>query len=73
MRSTRATLCSKKTYTADFLTKKVKKNHGEIQQYYVENSHPAIIDPDTFALVQNEIVEKTPLTPPNAPEQPVYR
>ena len=47
-----------KTYTADFLTKKVKKNHGEIQQYYVENSHPAIIDPDTFALVQNEIVER---------------
>ena len=47
-----------KTYTADFLTKKVKKNHGEIQQYYVENSHPAIIDPDTFALVQNEIAER---------------
>ena len=24
----------------------------------MENSHPAIIDPDTFALVQNEIVER---------------
>ena len=47
-----------KTYTADFLTKKVKKNQGELQQYYVENSHPAIIDPDTFALVQNEIAER---------------
>ena len=28
-----------------FSDQKVKKNHGEIQQYYVENSHPAIIDP----------------------------
>ena len=32
-----------KTYTADFLTKKVKKNHGEIQQYYVENSHRPLL------------------------------
>lgn len=49
-----------KTYTADFLTKKVKKNHGEVQQYYVENSHPAIIDPDTFDLVQKEIARRHP-------------
>lgn len=50
-----------KTYTSDFLTKKVKKNHGEVPQYYIENSHPAIIDPETFALVQDEIARRRPL------------
>lgn len=49
-----------KTYTADFLTKKVKKNNGEVTQYYIQNSHPAIIDPDTFELVQNEIRRRRP-------------
>ena len=34
-----------KKFTVDFLEKKMKKNEGEIPQYYVENSHPAIIDP----------------------------
>ena len=33
-----------KKFTIDFLEKKMKKNEGEIPQYYVENSHPAIID-----------------------------
>ncbi len=32
-----------KTFTVDFLTKKTKPNEGEVPQYYVENSHPAII------------------------------
>jgi len=31
------------------------KNTGQVQQYYVENSHPAIIDPDEFDAVQVEI------------------
>ena len=50
-----------KTYTADFLTKKVKKNNGELPQYYIENSHPAIIDRETFALVQKEIERRRPV------------
>lgn len=49
-----------KTYTVDFLSKTVRKNHGEIPQYYIQNSHPAIIDPDTFDLVQNEIERRRP-------------
>lgn len=49
-----------KTYTADFLTKSVRKNQGEVPQYYIENSHPAIIDPETFELVQNEIERRRP-------------
>ncbi len=50
-----------KTYTADFLTKKVRKNNGELPQYYIENSHPAIIDRETFALVQKEIERRRPV------------
>ena len=49
-----------KTYTADFLSKTVKKNKGEIPQVYIENSHPAIISPDTFNLVQKEIEQRRP-------------
>ena len=41
-----------KKYTVDFLTKKLKKNNGEVAQYYVEDSHPAIINPDEWELVQ---------------------
>lgn len=49
-----------KTYTVDFLSKTIKKNQGEVPQYYIQNSHPAIIDPDTFELVQNEIKRRRP-------------
>ncbi len=47
-----------KGYTADFLTKKRKINNGEIPQYYVENSHPAIIQPEVFDIVQHEIARR---------------
>ena len=47
-----------KTYTADFLTKKIKYNHGEIPQYYVENSHEAIISSVEFDMVQSEIARR---------------
>ncbi len=30
----------------------------EVQQYYVENSHPAIITPEEFDLVQEEFVKR---------------
>lgn len=44
-----------KTYCANFLTKKMVKNTGQVQQYYVEDSHPAIVDPDEWDAVQAEI------------------
>lgn len=47
-----------KSFTVDFLTKKKKINEGEIQQYYVENSHPAIITPEVFDLVQHELKKR---------------
>lgn len=47
-----------KKFTVDFLTKKQKINEGEIPQYYVENSHPAIIDPLEFDMVQDEFLRR---------------
>ena len=44
-----------KTFTVDFLTKKIKVNEGEVPQYYVEESHPAIIDPAEWQRVQDEM------------------
>ena len=44
-----------KRFTVDFLTKKKKRNEGEVPQYHVENSHEAIIPPATFDLVQSII------------------
>jgi len=46
---------SQKTYVADYLTKKTKINHGELQQYYVEKSHPAIVSKEIFDLVQEKM------------------
>lgn len=43
-----------KKFTVDFLQKKMKVNEGEVPQYYVEGSHPAIIDPEEWDLVQAE-------------------
>ncbi len=53
-----------KTYCADFLTKKMVKNTGQVQQYYVEDSHPAIIEPDEFDAVQLEIERRKSLGRP---------
>ena len=47
-----------KKITVDFLTKKMKVNEGEVPQYYVENSHPAIIEPSEWDLVQTEMARR---------------
>ena len=44
-----------KTFVTNYLTKKIKKNEGEIPQYHVQNSHPAIVSNEVFDLVQEEI------------------
>ena len=41
-----------KSYVEDYLSKRKKRNHGEAPQYYVEQSHPAIVDIDTFQAAQ---------------------
>ena len=47
-----------KRFTVDFLTKKSKVNEGEVPQYYIEESHPAIIEPKEFELVQAELLRR---------------
>ena len=47
-----------KTFTVDFLTKTIKKNEGEVPQYYVRNSHPAIISAEVFAMAQAEFARR---------------
>lgn len=47
-----------KTLTVDFLEKKIKKNEGEVPQYYVENSHSAIIEPIEWEQVQVEFANE---------------
>lgn len=47
-----------KTFTVDFLTKKHKRNEGEVQQYYVSGNHEAIIPPDEFEQVQAELARR---------------
>jgi len=44
-----------KSYTADFLTKKRVVNNGEIQKFYVEEDHEAIVEPRIWECVQLEI------------------
>ncbi len=47
-----------KSYIADCISKKSKKNNGELPMYYVENNHPAIIERAVFDRVQEEIARR---------------
>lgn len=47
-----------KSFTVDFLTKEMKKNEGEIPQYYVTGNHEAIIPPSTFDRVQRLLEQR---------------
>jgi len=45
-----------KTYKVDVLSKSRKKNDGtKAPMYYVENTHPAIIEPEMFELAKKEM------------------
>ena len=47
-----------KTYTVDFLSKKRVKNNGIVPQYFVENSHDAIIPREVYNMVQEEMARR---------------
>ena len=51
-------LMLQKTFSADCISKKVKKNRGELAKYLISNNHPAIIDRDTYNMVQLEIARR---------------
>ena len=50
-----------KTVTTDFLNKKRVVNKGIVPQYYVENSHEAIIPRELFMQVKEEMVRRARL------------
>lgn len=54
-------LLLQKYYRADPITKKQKKNEGELPMVLVENDHDAIIDAETFALAEKEFERREPL------------
>lgn len=47
-----------KTYTENPITKKVKKNRGEMAKYFIANNHAAIVDRDTYKMAQREIARR---------------
>lgn len=52
---------AQKTFTTDYLTKARKENQGELQKYYVENAHEAIIPREVFYKVQEELHQRANL------------
>jgi DNA invertase Pin-like site-specific DNA recombinase len=54
-------LLLQKEYIADPITKKRKKNRSELPQYFVADTHEAIIDKATFDYVQGEMARRKEL------------
>ena len=50
-------LLLQKVFTVDPISKKHKVNRGQLPQYYVENTHPAIISQATYDTVQKELAK----------------
>ena len=48
-------LLMQKTFTSNYLTKQHLRNTGQLDQYYIESNHPAIIPPPEWEAVQEEI------------------
>jgi hypothetical protein len=58
-----------KSFVSDHLTKRKVVNTGQLPQYYVRDSHEAIIDRVTFDAVQAEIARRAAFHQPN-PQAP---
>ena len=56
-----------KTYIVDPITKKKVKNTGELPQYYMRDSHEAILDRETYEKVRAEIARRSSLLNPVYP------
>ena len=54
-------LLFQKEYITDPIDGKRKKNHGELPQYFVANTHEPIIDRETFDYVQQEMARRRSL------------
>ena len=47
-----------KYYTESHVSHKVVKNKGELPMYYLEGTHPAIIDEETYRMAQEEYAKR---------------
>jgi DNA invertase Pin-like site-specific DNA recombinase len=60
-----------KRYSTDHLTKRRVKNHGQLEKYYSEETHPQIIDKELFAKAQeireNRRKQSEGICPPTIP------
>ena len=52
-------LLLQKTFSENHITKKMRVNKGQLPMYYVENAHEAIIPPEMFEAVQQEVAQRT--------------
>ena len=52
-------LLLQKYYTADFLTRKIVRNTGQLPRYFVEDDHAPIVPKEVFSLVQDEIAYRS--------------
>jgi len=52
-------LLFQKSFRTDCISKKVQMNRGEKTRYLVSNNHPAIVDRDTFKMVQLEMARRS--------------
>lgn len=53
-----------KKYISDPITKTKVRNDGQLPQYYITDSHEAILDRETYARVQEEIARRASLLNP---------
>lgn len=58
-----------KRYTPEELPLRQKRNSGELSQYYIQNSHPAIISKETFEAVQQLLNQRKKWHPPSGEMQ----
>jgi len=57
-------MCLQKSFISDHISKRKVKNTGQLPQFYVTESHEAIIDRETFTAVQAEISRRAALHQP---------
>lgn len=62
-----------KTYTDDCISKKVKKNTGQLPMYLVQNHHKGIISRETFDAAQAELARRNAGKSPSKKNAPTGR
>ncbi len=57
--------CLQKSFVDNHLTKRQKRNKGELSRYYVEASHEPIVSAETFKAVQAELARRAAKAKPS--------